>query len=206
MTAKGTRFSITVFPEQYRYFTQIPHIVAEWGWNTEIAPTTGKEHRQMYLRTHQQQRVSAIMKLFPGAHIEIARDWPALVNYCKKAESRKEGSEPHHEVSQLQTMYTYAQDIVNRLPPLPRIRDDYYEYLESISIQMRATRSGYDKPILDIDTWIYEKVIKHYIADDIIQGRPGVEWISVNPAFISMLRQHGRNLINARHLAENGPV
>ena len=36
-------------------------------------------------------RPTAVHKLYPGAHCEISRDFPACVKYCTKEESRIEG-------------------------------------------------------------------------------------------------------------------
>jgi len=68
----------------------IPPSIAEWGWQDEVAPDTGRKHRQGYFRTFRQMRFSQITKILPGIHIEVARNWQALLNYCKKKETRDE--------------------------------------------------------------------------------------------------------------------
>jgi len=49
----------------------------------------GTEHFQLAVATPQ-LRFSAIKKVFPTAHIEVCRDWTALIKYCQKTETRKE--------------------------------------------------------------------------------------------------------------------
>jgi len=61
------------------------------GWRltgqVEEAPTTGKLHLQLMLKTPQ-VRFSAVKSQFPQAHIEVARDRRALATYVQKAETR----------------------------------------------------------------------------------------------------------------------
>jgi len=92
-TDKTTRWAFTAYEEQWDLFKVIPDIVKEWGWQTEVCPETKRKHYQGYLLTRTQQRFSAIRKLLPGVHIEAARNWSALLNYCKKAESAIEGTQ-----------------------------------------------------------------------------------------------------------------
>ena len=44
------------------------------------------------------QRPTALHKIFPGGHVEIARDFPALVKYCQKEDTRLEGPWEYGEV------------------------------------------------------------------------------------------------------------
>lgn len=98
--SKSTRWSITVQYDPFYYadmdaFVADPkkmptwnEIIAEIGWQDEIAPTTGQHHRQGYLRTVRQVRMTQLKKLMPTAHFEIAKDWLALKQYCQKTDSR----------------------------------------------------------------------------------------------------------------------
>lgn len=95
-TDKTTRWAFTAFEEQWGLFNEIPDIVAEWMWQTEVCPDTGRKHYQGCLRTRTQQRFTALRKILPGVHIEPARNWEALVNYCKKKDTSVEGSQKHN--------------------------------------------------------------------------------------------------------------
>lgn len=95
-TDKTTRWQFTAYEGQYHLFaTVFPDIVAEVVWQTEICPKTGKEHYQGLIRTSRQVRFGQLQKLFPGVHIEAARNWDALVNYCKKVETAVPGTQVH---------------------------------------------------------------------------------------------------------------
>lgn len=98
--SKSTRWSLTVQYDPVYYadmdaFIAAPksmpawnEIIAELGWQDEIAPTTGQHHRQGYLRTVRQVRLSQLKKIMPTAHFEVAKDWLALKAYCSKTDTR----------------------------------------------------------------------------------------------------------------------
>ncbi len=99
--SKSTRWSITVQYDPLYYadmdaFVANPKSMADWneiiaemGWQDEIAPTTGQHHRQGYLRTVRQVRMSQLKKLMPTAHFEVAKDWLSVKsNTCQKTDSR----------------------------------------------------------------------------------------------------------------------
>ena len=83
-TVKTTRWAMTVFEQHFGLLETIPSEIAEWGWQDEKCPETDRLHRQGYFRTTRQMRFSQVSKLLPGIHIEPARDWNKLLNYCKK--------------------------------------------------------------------------------------------------------------------------
>lgn len=61
-----------------------------WGVEGQIEQgAEGTQHYQLLLRTPQ-VRFSAVKKVFPTAHIELARNVKALQNYVHKEESRVE--------------------------------------------------------------------------------------------------------------------
>ena len=86
-TDKTTRWAMTVYEQQWPLLEKMPEIIAEWGWQDEKCPDTGRVHRQGYFRTHRQVRFSQAKQALPGVHIEVARDWNKLLNYCKKADT-----------------------------------------------------------------------------------------------------------------------
>jgi len=94
-TDKTSRWAFTAFKEQWNLFETMPSIVAEWGWQTEIAPDTQREHYQGFIRTHTQCRFAQMKKCFPGVHIEASRNWPALLAYCDKTDSAVAGTKVH---------------------------------------------------------------------------------------------------------------
>lgn len=116
MTEKSSRWAMTVFEDQFKCLEVMPPIVAEWGWQDEVSPTTGKLHKQGYIRTHQQQRFAAMRKAFPGVHLEIARDWNKTVNYCKKTDTAVEGTQVYKK-NDIPSLFTYSTELAKRLAP-----------------------------------------------------------------------------------------
>jgi len=95
-TDKTSRWGFTAYRDQYALFnTVLPDVVAEVGWQTEICPKTGNEHYQGFIRTSRQVRFAQMKKLFPGVHVEAAKNWDALVAYCKKKDTAVPGTQVH---------------------------------------------------------------------------------------------------------------
>lgn len=92
-TDKTSRWAFTAFEPQWELFKEMPDIVKEWGWQTETCPDTQRKHYQGYILTRTQQRFAALRKALPGVHIEAARNWSALLNYCKKEDTAVEGTQ-----------------------------------------------------------------------------------------------------------------
>jgi len=86
-TDKSTRWAMTVYEGQWPLLEKMPELIAEWGWQDEKCPDTGRVHRQGYFRTHRQVRFKQAKEVLPGVHIEVARDWNKLLNYCKKVDT-----------------------------------------------------------------------------------------------------------------------
>lgn len=92
---KSTRWSFTAYEEQWSLFEAMPPIIAEWGWQVEVCPKTQRQHYQGYLRTTRQVRFSQLKQALPGVHIEPAKNWQALVQYCTKKDTAVEGTQVH---------------------------------------------------------------------------------------------------------------
>lgn len=62
-------------------------------WQTEKAPTTGELHVQAAIAfvKSDKRNWDKIKKVYPQAHIEVARKFENLLSYCCKAESRVDG-------------------------------------------------------------------------------------------------------------------
>lgn len=85
---KYTRFQFTAFENQYDLLTEAdPNFFKLILWQDEIAPDTGRKHRQGCFATHRPVRPAAARAKLPGIHIEPAKNWGALLNYCQKSES-----------------------------------------------------------------------------------------------------------------------
>lgn len=101
---KSTRWSITVFEPQFPLFPCTDPVIAEYDYQVEVCPTTGKKHYQGWLRTWRQVRFAQLKKVLPGVHLEIAKDWNALKQYCKKSETRDGDQLPVHYVAKQKPM------------------------------------------------------------------------------------------------------
>lgn len=133
-TDKTTRWAFTAYEGQWPLFATMNDTVAEWGWQTELCPTTQKPHYQGYLRTKRQVRHAQLRKILPGVRIEAARDWNALLEYCKKKDTAVPGTQVH-QISTTQAM-TMAQALTklasyaDNKPPTDFLLDDHEKRLE----------------------------------------------------------------------------
>lgn len=91
---RGSRWSVTINLKTVNRDTAEECIARarQNGWNVFGQLETGEsgtDHYQLAVSTPQ-IRFSAMKKMFPTAHIEIAKDWHALLAYCNKEETRVE--------------------------------------------------------------------------------------------------------------------
>lgn len=94
-TDKSSRWQFTAYEDQWDLFEDIERtgLIKFWKWQTEIAPTTGRKHYQGCMQTVRQVRMSQLVKAFPKVHIEVARDWNALLKYCGKDDTAIQGTQ-----------------------------------------------------------------------------------------------------------------
>lgn len=119
-TDKTTRWAFTAYQDQWHLFTTvIPELVADIGWQKEVCPDTQREHYQGFIRTKRQVRFVQMKKLYPGVHIEQAKNWDALVNYCRKSESAIEGSQVRITAPEGVKPLTMAQALILLASNLP---------------------------------------------------------------------------------------
>ena len=172
-TDKSARWAFTAYEGQYSLFKQMPPGVAEWGWNVEICPETNREHYQGYLRLTQQQRFAWVRKNFPGVHMKIARNWEALLNYCKKEETRAPGTEPVAQTNDIPTHFSYADEVGLRIFQRAKMSPDIAEF--------------------QYESWDGSEALFHVEAIvrlDIASGRRGLQWIASNPAWKAMWKPY----------------
>jgi len=156
-TDKSSRWQFTAYEDQWALFEKIPPGIAEWGWQKETCPKTQKLHYQGYLRTTVQVRFSALKKILPGVHLEVAKNWEALLNYCKKIETRVEGGAHVHVVNSYYTQYTYAEVLSRRLFELYKL--DFEDWSDKTALQH----------------------IEQHARLDIRAGHREIAWIISNP-------------------------
>lgn len=89
-TDKATFWSVTAFGDEIltilsgNYPDQVDWVMGQ----VEKCPTSGRDHYQGMIKCHNQQRLSALKKWLPTAHLEVCRDRSALAKYVQKDETR----------------------------------------------------------------------------------------------------------------------
>lgn len=116
-TDKTTRWAFTAYENQWHLFEVMNDKIAQWGWQIEVCPKTQNKHYQGYMRTKTQQRHKAMKEMFPGVHLEFARNWIALLKYCEKSETAVEGTQVR-QTNPSQTM-TMAQALTKLALHIP---------------------------------------------------------------------------------------
>lgn len=197
-TAKTTRWAFTAYKDQWHLFKEghIPPALAEWGWNTEKCPETGREHLQGYLRTKQQVRLSQLKKQFPGVHLEPARNWEATKNYSGKVETRVPGTTPVSETSTIPDIYAYTAIIAKQLDSKEVFEDMVEDERRRIK---KATPPGlapdYGSKHVESAQQLMEHFVDQLVKTDIASGKLYAGHIAVNPQWICLWRRFGFQLI-----------
>lgn len=137
----------------------------------------GTEHYQGMVTTPQ-VRFSAVKKVFPRAHIEVARNKSALQNYVHKDDTRLE--QVADRQSKIPTLFDYQHTIAGRW--------DQAEWLEF------ADRRMNDDAKLSVDDVALEYVDR-MVALDIEAGVCGVEYIAINPMWRSAWKKFWRSMV-----------
>lgn len=146
------------------------------GWKlqgqVEKAPSTGKLHLQLLLKTPQ-VRFSAVKKIFTQAHIEQARDERALAIYVHKEESRVRSVE-HTATPTLWDFNTMVLD-----------KWDCAEF-EKFAGTTDWRRASDEMAMLYVDK---------LIGDMIESGVRGAEYMGVNPMIRSSWKKFWKQMV-----------
>lgn len=139
--------------------------------------TEGTMHYQGMLSTPQ-VRFSAVKKIYPRAHIEIAKNKRALEAYVQKEDTRVEGVKS----DSIPSIFEYQVIIAKRWK-----EDGFQEYVKQFP------RKDYDDvAMLYLDS---------LVTQDIANGQRGAEWIATNPMWRNAWKKFWRAIITR----ENGP-
>lgn len=175
-TDRASNWSITINnPKEEDYKVTLPA-----GWTLEGQIEQGEEgtlHFQGYLKTNQ-VRFSAVKKVFPRAHIEIARNVQALQNYVHKVDTRVQAVETQHSTHT--SMFDYMH-------LLARSWDDA-EY-DTFCDTNRATYNG---DLTEMRMGYVDVLIGRHIANNLMNG---VEYIGVNPMFRNAWKRYGLSIL-----------
>jgi len=172
MTDRATCWSITInnpTKEEVDAWTNIP------GWHMkgqyEEGDKNGTPHFQGMLRTPQ-VRVKAVKRIFPRAHIEIARDRAALAKYVNKEETRV----ATYEADGVPTIFEYQKKVADQW------NTESFE---------ECRRLYHNKPEDDV-AMIY---LDGICANMISEGAKGLEFIAINPMWRSSWKRFYRSII-----------
>ena len=153
------------------------------GWKLEgqfEVGESGTRHFQGMLKTPQ-VRFSAVKKVFPRAHIQVARNEKALENYVHKIESRVDVYTP----GAIPTIFEYQTRIA-------QLWSD--EEWEVISVGVIDEKKD------EVAMLYLDRLVKR----DIENGKRGVEWIAINPMWRSSWKKFWRSIIKRDARPESG--
>lgn len=177
---RATCWSITINnPTADELKTPLPS-----GWRIEgqieVGEEKGTEHYQAMLCTPQ-VRFSAVKKIFPRAHIEVARDRNALKKYVHKEDTRVES---HSWQSMVPTPYNYQSKIAAAWD------DKEFE-------EMCEKHKNRELGDIALD---YTDAL---VAKDITAGAVGVEFVAVNPMWRSSWKKFWRAIVSRQRSADS---
>lgn len=89
-TDKSTNWAVTAFGNDITLLEDVnsyPSYVKKVFGGRETCPDSGRLHFQGHIQLHTQQRLSAIKKWLPTAHLEIARNFKASIAYSMKSDT-----------------------------------------------------------------------------------------------------------------------
>lgn len=176
-TKRSTCWSITInnpTKEEVDAWTSIP------GWKLvgqyEEGGKTGTPHFQGMLTTPQ-VRCSAVKRVFPRAHIEIARDKGALAVYVNKEDTR---------------VATYEATGVPSL-------FEYHDKIASLWNESEWNRRRLDDLYCKRYKWDFGDMALGYVDDlvalEIEKGQRGIEFIAINPMWRSAWKKFYHSII-----------
>lgn len=181
MTERATCWSITINnPKDSDLKVQLP---AGWSMTGQMERgSEGTEHYQGMLKTSQ-VRFTAVKKLFPRAHIEVARNRKALENYVHKEESRI--ATVNDNKSPLVTLFDYQHTIAGRWDD--NVFYDRVQTQHELEDEKKAEHKTEDD--------IAMEYLDEMVANDIENGVIGVEYIAINPMWRSAWKKFWRQMV-----------
>jgi len=177
MSERASCWSITINnPKASEYSCELP---AKWMLQGQLEEgAEGTLHYQGMLTTPQ-VRFSAVKKIFPRAHIEVARNKSALQKYVSKEETRIATVDTN--VSTIPTLFDYQHKIASRWND-----DEFDELLEKWKKLDDAKKTIGDIALDYIDS---------LVAEDIEAGLNGVEYIAINPMWRSAWKRFWKAMV-----------
>lgn len=193
---KTTHWQYTAYEDQWDLIKNLPAEIT-WEGHQEEITSTGRKHYQGAMISRQQHRWSGckgdykvgrtLTQQLPGIHLEPAEDWPKLLQYCKKEDTRAPGAQ-----------FEAQTNVKSQIIP------DHFTYAEILAKRYYETYGT-----ADMDDCVWDK--KHtndktniisvsdrmdvLVDQDIREGRRYAAWISTNPMWTAMWRKRYRPFI-----------
>lgn len=175
-TERATAWSITINNPTGEDLN--PTLPAGWKMTGQMERgEEGTEHYQGLLTTPQ-TRFSAVKKVFPRAHIEVARNKVALAKYVHKDDTRL--AEVPDMKSNIPTLFDYQHTVAERWND-----DEWREFLERRLLESPKTPVGE----------LALEFVDNIVALDIENGMVGVEYIAINPMWRSAWKKFWRQMV-----------
>lgn len=170
--SRGTRWSVTINCKSVSRSTAEECIdrARQLGWRVygQIERgDSGTEHFQLAVSTPQ-VRFSAVKKVFPTAHIELAKNWSALMSYCQKDDTKVE------DIKQVSSTYV----------PWSQLRQMFVEWLVEDEFRIHTT-----DPERRLQVW--DQFIGHLIEE----GNE-VDLMGMNANYRACISRYWRHYIN----------
>ena len=183
MTERATCWSITINNPTEQDLK--PSLPAGWSMTGQIerGEEEGTEHYQGMLKTTQ-VRFTAVKKVFPRAHIEVARNRSALEKYVHKDETRI-ATVPDNK-SVVPSLFDYQHTIAARW-------DDnvFYQRVQ----QRRDYEDEHKGEKYQEEDDLAMDYLDFMVSEDIRNGVCGVEFIAINPMWRSAWKKFWRSMI-----------
>lgn len=97
MNGRARGYTFTDFERDELFLLRLPYTYLCWG--EEICPSTNRPHLQGFVYFKDAKTFTAVRKVMPGRHIEVAKALHEAVEYCKGDYTNHEGKyKPKNEV------------------------------------------------------------------------------------------------------------
>lgn len=184
MSDRSTCWSITINNPSQEDLALIKTPPAP-GWKMVGQIEQGEQgtiHYQGMLTTPQ-VRFSAVKKVYPRAHIEVARNKQALAAYVQKEDTRIEAVTSTH----IPSIFEYQVIIAKRWK-----QDDFEVIMREL-----PRKNIDDLAMLYLDS---------LVSQDIANGQRGAEWIATNPMWRNAWKKFWRSIIKRENAFSRSPT
>lgn len=184
MSERGTCWSITINNPK----DEDLNVQMKGGWKLTGQMEKGEEGTEHYqgMLITPQERFSAVKKVFPRAHIELAKNRKALEKYVHKDESRIRTVDDIS--SNIPTLFDYQHQIANKW------NDDEFHAVCNEVTDEEMTKLGIGEIAL--------RYVDKLVAEDIENGVNGIEYIAINPMWRSAWKKFWRSMVKRERTAK----